>query len=159
MRNIRIRTCTCFNIDVRTPGKNFDEFYRRAVEDYGVHYIKGMVGKVVPENGKLKVQASDLLENASFILTRIWWCWGMITRWCRLTAGERPCCLKGKAKGSIAGLPDDNPINQGFLLSAGLGQVDFRGLNAFMAQKVSQQGDIVKFCQEILAYRWRKEWG
>ena len=50
-----------FYIDVRTPGKSFDEFYRRAVEDYGVHYIKGMVGKVVPENGKLKVQASDLL--------------------------------------------------------------------------------------------------
>ena len=50
-----------FYIDVRTPGKNFDEFYRRAVEEYGVHYIKGMVGKVVPENGKLKVQASDLL--------------------------------------------------------------------------------------------------
>ena len=49
-----------FYIDVRTPGKNFDEFYRRAVEEYGVHYIKGMVGKVVPENGKLKVQASDL---------------------------------------------------------------------------------------------------
>ncbi len=52
-----------FYIDVRTPGKNFDEFYRRAVEEYGVHYIKGMVGKVVPENGKLRVQASDLLEN------------------------------------------------------------------------------------------------
>lgn len=52
-----------FYIDVRTPGKNFDEFYRRAVEEYGVHYIKGMVGKVVPENGKLKVQASDLLEG------------------------------------------------------------------------------------------------
>ena len=52
-----------FYIDVRTPGKLFDEFYRRAVEEYGVHYIKGMVGKVVPEGGKLKVQASDLLDN------------------------------------------------------------------------------------------------
>ena len=50
-----------FYIDVRTPGKNFDEFYRRAVEEYGVHYIKGMVGKVSPEGGKLKVQASDLI--------------------------------------------------------------------------------------------------
>lgn len=50
-----------FYIDVRTPGKNFDEFYRRAVEEYGVHYVKGMVGKVVPQDGKLKVQASDLL--------------------------------------------------------------------------------------------------
>ncbi len=52
-----------FYIDVRTPGKNYDEFYRRAVEEYNVHYIKGMVGKVAPENGKLKVQASDLLNN------------------------------------------------------------------------------------------------
>ncbi|MBE7047830.1 MAG: CoB--CoM heterodisulfide reductase iron-sulfur subunit A family protein [Ruminococcaceae bacterium] len=52
-----------FYIDVRTPGKNFDEFYRRAVEEYGVHYIKGMVGKVTPEGDKLKVQASDLLLN------------------------------------------------------------------------------------------------
>lgn len=52
-----------FYIDVRTPGKNFDEFYRRAVEEYGVHYIKGMVGKVSPEGDKLKVQASDLIAN------------------------------------------------------------------------------------------------
>ena len=52
-----------FYIDVRTPGKNFDEFYRRAVEEYGVHYIKGMVGKIEPVGDKLKVQASDLLDN------------------------------------------------------------------------------------------------
>ena len=51
-----------FYIDVRTPGKNFDEFYRRAVEDYGVHYIKGAVGKVSPRaDGTLDVQASDLI--------------------------------------------------------------------------------------------------
>ncbi len=52
-----------FYIDVRTPGKNFDEFYRRAVEEYGVKYVKGMVGKVTPEGDKLKVQASDLIDN------------------------------------------------------------------------------------------------
>ncbi|MDO4939392.1 MAG: CoB--CoM heterodisulfide reductase iron-sulfur subunit A family protein [Lachnospiraceae bacterium] len=52
-----------FYIDVRTPGKNFDEFYRRAVEEYGVHYIKGMVGKVSPEGDILKVQGSDLITN------------------------------------------------------------------------------------------------
>ena len=52
-----------FYIDVRTPGKNFDEFYRRAVEEYGVHYIKGMVGKVSPEGDKLIVQGSDLIAN------------------------------------------------------------------------------------------------
>ena len=54
---------TVFYIDVRTPGKNFDEFYRRAVEEYGVHYIKGQVGKVAPQGDKLLVQASDLLDN------------------------------------------------------------------------------------------------
>ncbi|MGN1409391.1 MAG: 4Fe-4S binding protein [Eubacteriales bacterium] len=53
-----------FYIDVRTPGKNFDEFYRRAVEDYGVHYIKGAVGKVSPQaDGTLDVQASDLIMD------------------------------------------------------------------------------------------------
>ncbi|MBQ7125288.1 MAG: CoB--CoM heterodisulfide reductase iron-sulfur subunit A family protein [Clostridia bacterium] len=53
-----------FYIDVRTPGKSFDEFYRRAVEEYGVHYIKGMVGKVAPQpDGTLLVQGSDLLAD------------------------------------------------------------------------------------------------
>ena len=52
-----------FYIDVRTPGKNYDEFYRRAVEQYGVDYIKGMVGKVYNENGKLMVQGSNLIDN------------------------------------------------------------------------------------------------
>ncbi len=56
--------CYVFYIDVRTPGKNFDEFYRRAVEQYGVHYIKGMVGKVTPQSdGTLDVQGSDLILN------------------------------------------------------------------------------------------------
>ncbi len=52
-----------FYIDVRTPGKNYDEFFRRAVEQYGVEYIKGMVGKVYNENGKLMVQGSNLIDN------------------------------------------------------------------------------------------------
>ena len=52
-----------FYIDVRTPGKNYDEFHRRAVEQYGVDYIKGMVGKVYNENGKLMVQGANLIDN------------------------------------------------------------------------------------------------
>ena len=57
-----------FYIDVRTPGKNYDEFYRRAVEQYDVNYIKGMVGKVYNENGKLMVQGSDLLSNEQIVI-------------------------------------------------------------------------------------------
>lgn len=52
-----------FYIDVRCPGKNYDEFYRRACEQYGVDYVKGMVGKVYNQNGKLMVQGSNLIEN------------------------------------------------------------------------------------------------
>lgn len=53
-----------FYIDVRTPGKGFDEFFRRTAEQYDVHYIKGMVGKVSPNaDGTLDVQAADLLAN------------------------------------------------------------------------------------------------
>ena len=58
-----------FYIDVRTPGKNFDEFYRRAVEEYGVHYIKGQVGKVLPQpDGKLLVRGSDLIANEQLLI-------------------------------------------------------------------------------------------
>ena len=59
---------TVFYIDVRTPGKNFDEFYRRAVEDYGVNYIKGQVGKVIPQaDGTLLVQGVDLLDSKQIL--------------------------------------------------------------------------------------------
>ena len=57
-----------FYIDVRTPGKNFDEFYRRAVEEYGVNYIKGQVGKVAEVDGHLRVQAMDLIDNRRILL-------------------------------------------------------------------------------------------
>lgn len=60
---------TVFYIDVRTPGKNFDEFYRRAVEEYGVNYVKGQVGKVAPQpNGQLLVQAVDMLDNKQILM-------------------------------------------------------------------------------------------
>ncbi|MBR6737250.1 MAG: CoB--CoM heterodisulfide reductase iron-sulfur subunit A family protein [Clostridia bacterium] len=57
-----------FYIDVRTPGKNYDEFFRRAVEQYGVDYVKGMVGKVYEENGKLMVQGADLINNEQVVI-------------------------------------------------------------------------------------------
>ncbi len=58
---------TVFYIDVRTPGKNYDEFYRRAVEQYDVEYIKGMVGKVYDKDGRLVVQGADLLNNKQVV--------------------------------------------------------------------------------------------
>ncbi|RJX27546.1 MAG: CoB--CoM heterodisulfide reductase iron-sulfur subunit A family protein [Dethiobacter sp.] len=52
-----------FYIDVRTGGKEFEEFHRRAVEEYGAVYFRGIVGKVFPEGDKLLVQGVDSLSS------------------------------------------------------------------------------------------------
>ena len=57
-----------FYIDVRSPGKGFDEFYRRVAEDYGVRYVKGMVGKIAEEDGKLRVMGYDLIADRQLII-------------------------------------------------------------------------------------------
>jgi heterodisulfide reductase subunit A len=54
-----------FYIDMRTPGKGFEEFYNRVAEE-GVHMIRGKVADVFPEgNGSDRVvlQAEDTLIN------------------------------------------------------------------------------------------------
>jgi heterodisulfide reductase subunit A len=52
-----------FYIDMRTPGKTFEEFYNRVAED-GTHFIRGKVADVYPAgNGdaRLVLQAEDTL--------------------------------------------------------------------------------------------------
>jgi heterodisulfide reductase subunit A2 len=53
-----------FYIDVRTPGKDYEEFYNRAYEEYGATYIKGNVSKVFPDGEKLIVRSVDGLSGA-----------------------------------------------------------------------------------------------
>jgi heterodisulfide reductase subunit A len=54
-------------IDMRTPGKGFEEFYNR-VQDEGVHFIRGKVGEITPAAGgngepskQVTVQVDDTL--------------------------------------------------------------------------------------------------
>jgi heterodisulfide reductase subunit A len=52
-----------FYIDMRTPGKSFEEFYNRVAEE-GVYFIRGKVADVYPETnggGRLILQAEDTL--------------------------------------------------------------------------------------------------
>ncbi len=54
-----------FYIDIRAPGKAFEEFYNRVAEE-GVHFIRGKVADLYPDssdpgNGRLIVQAEDTL--------------------------------------------------------------------------------------------------
>ena len=51
-----------FYMDIRAAGKLYDEFTRRAVEEYGTEYIRGRVSKIYPDgNGQLIVCGSDTL--------------------------------------------------------------------------------------------------
>jgi heterodisulfide reductase subunit A len=49
-------------MDVRTPGKGYDEFYRRATEQDGVVYLRSRAARVYGDNGHLIVQAADTLN-------------------------------------------------------------------------------------------------
>lgn len=57
-----------FYIDIRTPGKGFEEFYNRALNE-GVRFIRGKVGQVSDwamtpeEKGKLIIQVEDTLAG------------------------------------------------------------------------------------------------
>ncbi len=52
-----------FYIDVRTAGKGYEEFQRRAAEEYDVAYLRGQVGKIFPEGGQLVVHGVDSLSG------------------------------------------------------------------------------------------------
>lgn len=49
-----------FYMDVRTPGKGYEEFYQRSVDE-GVRYIRGRVSKIYPRDDKLVVMGADTL--------------------------------------------------------------------------------------------------
>ena len=50
-----------FYMDIRSAGKSYDEFVRRAIEDDGVNYVRGRVARVYERDGKLIVKGVDTL--------------------------------------------------------------------------------------------------
>ncbi|MBI9109648.1 CoB--CoM heterodisulfide reductase iron-sulfur subunit A family protein [Maridesulfovibrio ferrireducens] len=53
-----------FYMDIRSPGKMYDEFTRRAMEEYGANYIRGRVSMIYPKGDKLVVRGADTLMGA-----------------------------------------------------------------------------------------------
>ena len=57
-----------FYIDMRTPGKGYDEFYRKLLHE-GVHFVRGRVGEVTDwamtpdEEGRLVIRVEDTLAG------------------------------------------------------------------------------------------------
>lgn len=52
--------CFVFYIDVRTPGKGYEEFYNKTLSD-GAVYIRGRVSKIYQEGNKLICKGEDTL--------------------------------------------------------------------------------------------------
>jgi len=50
-----------FYMDIRSPGKMYDEFTRRAMEEYGARYIRGRVSAIQPRGGRYLVKGADTL--------------------------------------------------------------------------------------------------
>lgn len=54
--------CFVFYMDVRCPGKAYDEFYMNTVQD-GAIYVRGRVSKIYEENGKMICIGEDTLSG------------------------------------------------------------------------------------------------
>ncbi len=54
-----------FYMDVRTPGKMYDEFYMRTREVDGAKYIRGQVAKIWQDGKKLMVRGEDTLVGSA----------------------------------------------------------------------------------------------
>ncbi len=52
-----------FYIDIRSGGKDYEEFVQRAVEEDRVIYLRGKVSKIFEEKGKIKVWGVDTLTG------------------------------------------------------------------------------------------------
>lgn len=52
-----------FYIDIRSAGKNYDEYVQRAMTDYGVLYLRGKVSRIFREGGQTIVWGSDTLTG------------------------------------------------------------------------------------------------
>ncbi len=52
-----------FYMDIRSGGKRYEEFVRRAIEEDGAVYLRGRVSRVYEKNGKVIVQGADTLSG------------------------------------------------------------------------------------------------
>ena len=52
-----------FYMDIRAAGKNYEEFVRRAQEEFGVNYLRGRVSRIFERDGQLVVWGADTLSG------------------------------------------------------------------------------------------------
>lgn len=52
-----------FYIDIRSPGKGYDEFVQRAMEEEGAVYLRGKVSRIFRHNSRVMVLGADTLSG------------------------------------------------------------------------------------------------
>jgi heterodisulfide reductase subunit A len=52
-----------FYMDIRAAGKNYEEFVRRAQEEFKVQYVRGRVSRIFEDDGQLVVRGADTLAG------------------------------------------------------------------------------------------------
>ena len=57
-----------FYMDIRSGGKNYEEFVRRAIEEDHVNYIRGRVSRIYEEDGKLIVKGEDTIAGLPVVI-------------------------------------------------------------------------------------------
>ncbi len=62
----KIHDCNIFVffMDIRSSGKNYEQFVRRVAKEKIASYLRGRVSKVFPRNGNLVVRGEDTLSNS-----------------------------------------------------------------------------------------------
>lgn len=54
-----------FYIDIRSQGREYDEFVQRAMEELGVVYLRGKASRIIERSGRLEVWGVDTLSGKS----------------------------------------------------------------------------------------------
>ena len=54
-----------FYIDIRSQGRGYDEFVQRAMEEFGVVYLRGKASRIVEQDNQLEVWGADTLSGKS----------------------------------------------------------------------------------------------
>jgi len=52
-----------FYIDIRSQGRGYDEFVQRAMEEFGVVYLRGKVSRIIQRDQRLEVWGADTLSS------------------------------------------------------------------------------------------------
>ncbi|BDU78439.1 CoB--CoM heterodisulfide reductase iron-sulfur subunit A family protein [Mesoterricola sediminis] len=59
-----------FYMDIRSGGKDYDEFVRRAIEEDDVQYVRGRVSRIYRDGDKLVVKGADTLQGGAPVEVR-----------------------------------------------------------------------------------------